>query len=361
MENKLNDKKLILLSCIGLVFLFGLCLILLAFANAFDQSQMRPPVSSPTGPDNVVDISPDEEKEFAFAAITNEDIIEIRNLLGEKQIINLEKRGWRDIKWSPNNETIAVRGLSDRENNVYDIYLFDIKLRNWSKLTNYDLVGEGITSFEWVEDEIIYFKQGGAGDSWIHSLDIRAQSNSIIKLYRVDGEIYGFYDKNGEVLLRNQEKLFVYSIDNTLRLLDSISFREGDSELTMDIVEVKFGRDSEVIYQSSDNKIVISDGLDDSVGEIINSIGDILCIRDTSLSILEENGIRIVDINNPLIFSFFESELPINARGAVCYNNSGVLIQLGELEWIFVEDGDFEVAEFALNSVEIDPKNFIKI
>lgn len=361
MENKLNDKKLVFLSCIGLVFLFGLCLILLAFANAFDQSQIRPPVSSPTGPDNIVDIGPEDEKEFTFAVITNEDIIELRNLLGEKQIINLEKRNWKDIRWSPNNDTIAVRGLSDRENGVYDIYLFDIQLRNWSKLSNYDLVGEGISSFEWVDDEIIYFKQGSEGDSWIHSLDVRAQSNSIIKLYRVDGEIYSFYKKNGEIILRNNGGLFVYSIDNTLRALDRIFYREGETDLSIDIIDVKFGRDDEVIFQSSDNKIVISDGLDESFGEIINSTGDILCIRDTALSVLEQSGVRIIDINNVSIFSFFESELPINARGAVCYNNSGVLIQLGELEWIFVEDGDFEVAQFALNSDEIDPKNFIKI
>src|SRR5688572_4670612 len=116
MHHKQHEKKMILLAFITLVIVGSLCAL---FAAVSMITTPRPgtnppptsfPVSSGQLPGNIITVGTDKNKIYKFATITTEDTIELRNGMGEKFIIGLDHRKWKDVKWAPNSILVSVLG-----------------------------------------------------------------------------------------------------------------------------------------------------------------------------------------------------------------------------------------------------------
>lgn len=137
---------------------------------------------------------------YEYAAITPDDTIALINKLGEKVIINLERKSWKNISWSPGGELVAV--LGETGSSVYDIYIFEIKSRTWVQATNFVAFGVGVDSYTWKGSEQIDFTQGLGKDKWLHSYN--HNSRSILKIVPTPAKIIEYSKLRKYLVLKDE-------------------------------------------------------------------------------------------------------------------------------------------------------------
>lgn len=363
----MKDRKLIFVSCLGLFLIVALCFILFFLFGSFNRSN-NIPVSYPTGPDNIVELNPEDEADFDFAVITDEGTIELRNQLNETSIINLEKKSWHNISWSPDNKHIAV--LGETEEDVFNIFVYTVEGKKWSQLSFYTESSGGVGSFGWVTPSNIYFIQGLENDTWLHTLNIDAQANSIVKINKQSGSIVRVSDDGNNLVIKDGASFKIVSvIGATVNVLSSITFENSSNQSVSEpITDVYFPDNSaQVIYWTSNSNNIIAD-IDASSGTLLSNLSNAtICTRKDSLTGYKVNGNSLEvsegNINNELTATYkleLSKAFEVNRVKSICYNSDNFLINLsisGNQRWYFQDGGKMEVTTVGTKAIEITAKN----
>src|SRR5258706_5344329 len=143
------------------------------------------PASSPTDGTNVIIINSGDAKEFINATITTDDTIILKNNKADKLIIQLERKHWKNLQWSPSSNLLAVMG--ETTSGVFDIYIYNLNDKSWSKATDYSNFSNGVDSYYWIDNKMILYTQGTAPERWLHKFNYL--SKEIVKLEHIDGTI----------------------------------------------------------------------------------------------------------------------------------------------------------------------------
>lgn len=363
----MKDKKLIFVSCLGLVLIASLCLLLFLLTGAFNRT-VDTPVSYPQGPDNVVELNPEDESDFDFAVITTGETIELRNQLNEVTIINLEKKTWKDIQWSPNNENIAV--LGETAEGIFDIFVYNLESKQWTMLTNYAEAESGVTSFGWVTPNNIYFKQVVEGSSWLHKLNIEAQSNSIVKIVQIEGEIIRVSDDGNVIALQNVNSFSLLNIlgeeINTLSEINFINIAEVSTSETITTVHFPDSSNQIIYFTSNFNSVVAN--VEEASGVLLSEFeANPICVRGNTLTGYDIDGTNLValqgDITNKITGEYelnLGRTFDVNADRSICYNSDNFLINVliaGNQRWYMLDDGDLSQSQMVSAIVEITAKH----
>ncbi len=184
----MKGTKTIFIGITGVVIALVILLVMLflsQISNTPDTNNTT--VSSPiSNPDvNIIDLNNPKGGAFEFAVIRPDDTIELRNKLNEKFIIGLEKRTWKSLEWSPDGKLIAVLGKST--DSIYDIYIYNLAQKGWSKATDFKNFNTGVDQFMWVENNTILFTQGENPTRWLHRFNYI--SKEILKVANITGDI----------------------------------------------------------------------------------------------------------------------------------------------------------------------------
>lgn len=160
-----------------------------------------------------VDLSNRNLAGYEYATISDDDTIVLINTLGDKVIINLERRAWQNISWSPDGLLVSVLGKT--RDNIYDIYIFQIQSRTWIRATNFSALGIGVDSYTWKGSREITFTQGQGSERWLHSYN--HESRSILKIAQTSARVIEYSRQRTYLVLKDDgsDKLS-YHIHNNL-------------------------------------------------------------------------------------------------------------------------------------------------
>ena len=363
----MKEKKLIFISCTGLIILFCLFLTFLALAGAFNRSVERP-ISYPSNPENIINVELEEKKEFNFAVVTENDTIELRNRLGDKQIITLENKNWKDLKWSTDNQNLTVLGESSE--GIYDIFIYNINSKSWSNLTNYKASESGVTSYLWSDSENIYFKQGIGSESWVHNLNINSLSNGVIKVKQKEGELYKISPDKKTLLLKFDSQFNFITLEgedlSTIIYIKVVTL-QGE-ELNEILKNIYFVDNSDsLIFETLSGKL--AEGSRDEISaKEINSGGiEILCQTDEnslvgykfedSKLIVNTLSLESFKINGKEVFEDVSAKVLTDK--SICYNSDETLIYLESenSKWVVNNKTSLSEVSYLDNVVEVSAKN----
>lgn len=364
----MKDKKLIIISLVGLILLVALCMLLFVLAGAFNRS-INKPVSYPDNPGNIIDIGSETKEMFSFAVITNTDTIELRNRVNERTIINLENRKWKDLKWSPNNKNISVLGESKA--GIYDLYLYSLENKTWQRITNYLNLENGITSYGWVDGTNIYLKQGPEQDSWVHRLNIESLANGVIKVFKRDGEIYKIGQGRSTIVLKNTSGFAFFNlVGDEINSMNQIAIISGKSASgTETILDLFFTKNSEQVIYVTPSGNILADVTSKEGLRLETSAFNIICTKDTSeiygysqegsiLSYIESNSEDDSIVNK--ITLDLNRTYTVNPSASICYNSKNLLIAINLTDisrWYTVDGDQLVQAIFTTDLKEISALN----
>lgn len=176
-----KSKGLIILSFVSVVIITALVLLLVFIQNIGKNSVI--PISYIKNDPNVIRIVSKELEKFTYATVSPEDTIVLKDLSGEERIINLERKNWNNIKWSPDGTLISVKGTS--EEGKENLFIFNMATEKWSQVTNFS--DYKIENYTWVSNDELVFIQGVEPDKWLHTYSYTANGQAI-KVNRVSGE-----------------------------------------------------------------------------------------------------------------------------------------------------------------------------
>lgn len=200
----MKKRHVLLGAIVALLGLIIAAIIFLLGSKPIAQVPVPPPVSTAVSspvPNPVIDIETQRLKAYQYAVITASDTIELRNSQGQKLVINLDKKKWKDIKWSSDKSFVSVLGESSA--GIYDLYIYSLASKNWRQSTSYTSSGVGIDSYIWRGDDSVFFTQGKKPDYWFHRYNF--SSNEIQKLERVDGAIYAISPDETVIAIKIQD------------------------------------------------------------------------------------------------------------------------------------------------------------
>ncbi len=153
---------------------------------------------------NRIEIDGVASGQFMYATISPEDTVVAYDQLGKSLIINLEKNSWQDISWSNDGELIAILSQK-KEADVRDINIYDFYEKEWKKATDYFTGILGVESYRWFEKRNIVFAQGDGLERWLHRLRYDS-GNEIIKLTRIEGDVYAVSKDHRKIIVMPRSK-----------------------------------------------------------------------------------------------------------------------------------------------------------
>lgn len=170
--------KLIAIIAVIIVLIVGLVVISLLLAssqgnnpngnaNNFTSSQN---ISTPP---NLVGLQdPEISQKYPIAGIKSDDTVVVINPTDKDEIVlTLENKKWRFPKWSPNGKLLAVLGQTNSDQNVYDVFVYDLEKAEWIQVSNFASLGVGVDSLAWFGDTRLVYTQGTLGNHWLHRYD----------------------------------------------------------------------------------------------------------------------------------------------------------------------------------------------
>lgn len=199
------------------------------------------PVSSPVSfglPEN------NSDRALQFAIITSQSTIQIIFDDNEEQIINLSQYQWEDITISPNGRNIAVLGDPQQEG-LFDLYIYNLDTETWTQSTSHrnEFEETGISSYIWLDDEIILYTQGQQPNHWLHTYEVASQER--LKVQIVDGKLLS--------ISPDKERLLFESIDEDVNpfffttIQGEFMFRVN----APDIQEIFFTTNENILFTNS--------------------------------------------------------------------------------------------------------------
>lgn len=212
LEKKLNpntkDKNGIFILVVIFIIISGTIFAGLLFYLVNSPSDSSSPLpDAPSDPD-VIEIDPDEEVEYKFAAITSADTIKLYSEKGESIDINLGQRSWTNLKWSEDGTYLTVLGNRLTED-LLDLNLYDTTDKRWRWITEFSGEEIGISTYEWQNNETLFFMQGLGNGKWFHRYSYPTRSE-ILKVVQVDGDILDFDTQNSRVAIKHRNSGVVY-------------------------------------------------------------------------------------------------------------------------------------------------------
>jgi len=188
-----------------------------------------------TNPTNVVTSNEDLRKKYDYALITSNDNIKLKNTINEELLINLDPKNWKNIQWS--KEGSYVSALGETAAGVSNLFIYNLSTQKWTQATEFD---EGVTSYNWIDNDTILFTSGG----WLHRYKYSSE-NEIVKLYQIDGAIVSVSPNFTTILIKDSKNVFsILSVEGKLLFsLDKITVK--DTNTNIPIVEAYFNKDAE--------------------------------------------------------------------------------------------------------------------
>lgn len=273
--------KFIFTSILGLLFTISLG-ILVNLSNGDHQTNkisiksneqivLSQPQNSSNRLEDIYQMSYLDLSNYNYAFITNDDTIMLANHKGEKISINLERRMWKKLQWSTDGQLLSALGKS--RDNIYDLYIFNIKTKSWKKSTDYSRVSSGVEDYIWVAPRRLFFIQGTGNDSWLHSYDY--VSEEILKTEQIEGYIHiHTHSPNFKFLVIKTNNASEYLILNNLgkKEYSSKYILNNDDRSQEFLINTIIGitDDGKIIYKHDDELFGKSE-----IGSSLSSIIDI--------------------------------------------------------------------------------------
>jgi hypothetical protein len=207
---------------------------------------------------------------------TDDEVLKLLNN-GDLITINLNRRRWKNINFSPNGTKIALLGQSD---GIYDIFVYDIDSLEWGQLTFYSFNSlPSVRSFLWFDDVNILFTQGEKGDVWLHRLNL--DSNEILKISKVNGDLVDLnLEKNRLIFQDDNSGFFIATIDGALmykisdKHVKNMFFTQDDN-----VIFVNYENENEDEYGGNIGYMLLGSQEVDFIESMAES--EILCKNDT--------------------------------------------------------------------------------
>lgn len=240
---KTNSKKYIVLSLISIAVCFPLLVLIFII---YSQTNKNTPIentlvpqSFPTSYTSTSEIDVNTSSNVIFynySIITDDDFILLKN--DSKELyVNLEKKNWKNIKFSKEGNLVAVLGESRKD--LYDIHIYNIENKSWIQATDYKNINTGVEDFVWTDNSTIYFIQGEDSDKWIHSYNY--VSGEIIKEKKVFDSFSSTNQNPENIVIDNIDKFTIY--DKNLEFITDISKsqKNGELEKLFEVLYADFG------------------------------------------------------------------------------------------------------------------------
>jgi len=336
----MSHKKLIIIAFIIFIITTTLCILISLAQTGTSDNISNNPSSYPlsyTKPDNIIKISSNNYTGSKYAVITRDDTIELKNEVGDKFIIGLDHRQWKNIKWSPDNNLIGILGKDDF--NKYDLYIYNIANQIWFKATNFEKFDTGIESFEWNNNQTVLFIQGVNPDRWLNRFNYASQSE-ILKLSRIfQGNIISISKDRKYLLVQNNLQFTL--IDNSGGIITSFDNIIDDKGDKLNISNVILSQDNDkLLLQTLSGEIyklelgsnrAINITLKDKFNSICDINEDVFLgynynKEQKNLSILNLN-IKEQQLTNSaeILLKNFDN---INLDKTQCYDNNNLLLYI---------------------------------
>lgn len=208
----MKSKSLILILFLCIVFGFaGILLLALlpAVSKDPDTSEDLNPISYPSGGKiDIFDGSNLNNSYGEYAAINSNDTISIYNGEEDPLVINIEKKNWKKIEWSPDGNLISV--LGETSPTIFNLFIYDLKDKNWYQATFFE--ESSVLSYSWTDSDTLYFTQGENPDKWLYKYSYSAKTQNL-KFAKVNGDIHEFSKDSKIAILQNSENTeFDYQI-----------------------------------------------------------------------------------------------------------------------------------------------------
>lgn len=247
----MKPKNLIFLTLVfGIVILGVIATIFLLASQPVNiiTNPISKPVSIPG--ETIISIDQGNVNNFDIAAVNKDDTIDLKNTKGERIPIQLDKRSWKDLRWSPDGKLLSVLGKTGE--NVFDLFIFNLSSKSWRQATKFNQTIIGVSSYLWRDSNVILFTQGNPGEHWIHQYVYN--SGEITKLNRTEGELFTIaLDAKSMVVKLNTNKdatsFAFFKTDGTL--IYNLS-KVSDTTTNLPIVI------SNITYTTSSDNIVLT-------------------------------------------------------------------------------------------------------
>ncbi|MEP7103788.1 MAG: hypothetical protein ABI721_03705 [Candidatus Dojkabacteria bacterium] len=352
----MKAKNLIFLSLVFIIVAAGVITTIFLLASTPVIHTTNPPVSKPVSSStdgNIISINDGNIDNFDIALITSEDTIQLKNSQNEIIPINLDKTNWKDIKWSPDGKLLSVLGKSGE--NIFDLYIFNLKDRLWKKATTFNQTNTGIDSYIWKDSNIILFTQGTAPEHWIHQYIY--VSGEITKLNKTEGTLFAIAADAKSMVVKlnsnNDESSFAFfNTDGTLAYNLNKVLNSTDNKALV-ISNIVYTKDSNnIILSSMDGKVYRHTFGNSNAIEITNAKNFYPLCGVTEKVVLgvqkNEEDKLFVDTfnidNTPLVNIASKSigDLTIDFSKTKCYKTNNVALSLSNGDWLNTENNQFE-------------------
>jgi len=253
-----KSKGYVLLIFVLIIICTSLTLLVTALLNLTSTKQ-NIPISYPQSESNIIRIIPKDMERFIYATISTDDTIILKDVVGDKRVINLDKKEWHDIQWNPDYTIISVIGQSANGKN--NLFIFNLTSQKWEQVSFYS--DYDIEQYIWNSNDEILFTQGVKPERWLHSYKYSSK-NQIIKINRVEGNL----------IKANLEKNILVFNENS-----KFSFRDVNGELIANVSDLPVLKDikiadiinlqdpSKFVIKDDANKLYIYDLIDEKLSE----------------------------------------------------------------------------------------------
>lgn len=310
-------------------------LVAIMLRNAPQTPGIQPPPSA-SYPNGVVDPNDPQLQKYTYALVNSTDNIKLKTELGEELLINLERKNWRDIKWSKEGSNVAV--LGETKPDIFNLFLYDLNEKRWIQITNFETTG--VTSYDWVDDDTILFTEGG----WLHRYKYSTISE-VLKINQIDATLISISPNRSTIIMQDEGGTFyVLSIEGKLLFtLNRIGFDGGEGFII--IQRVYYSKDSEtLLFLTQDNRI-FSWNLGDA------SATEVSLTAEENSTLSSANIMCSVEVDKFTMFSL--SDLMLDFYSLDLIENELTNIASDELE--------FPISEFNFNCSQEDTKILFNI
>lgn len=297
----MKGKKIVFIGIIVLIILIVVCFVILLLSQITQTTNTTTnPTSNPVSTQvNVIDLNNSPGGAFDYAVIRPDDTIELRNKLNAKFIIGLEKREWKSIQWSPNGDLVAVLGKSTA--NIYDIYIYNLLQKEWSKATDYKNFETGVEDYSWVENNTILFTQGSVPNKWLHKFNYL--SKETLKVSNITGEILSTSPDLKYVVIKSEESAPLIYDDSGLQAYALNNIKDAESGNLLAFNSVEFFEGSEKILAQDFFGSYYKFNLGDNVAVKTSLASD----YTTVCSLTENSFNAFLNTSNSLVYGNYSS------------------------------------------------------
>ncbi len=269
-------NKVTTIAILILVFLM-IGLLIITLSNRAAVNDQPNPISFST--EDSVDISFTPNTENPKYVYIEDDHIYINYVDESYMPVKLEKKSWSSVTLSPDRNIVAV--LGKEIGTVNDLYLYNIVQKEFNKVTFFENELSGITSFYWVNDNLITFHQ----DQWLHTLNV--DSKEIVKVQSGIANLKGI--TGGKALVNNAEN------NGATFDFEAGEFQDNVFASTINSVSET---DEDIFISLSDGIFILNEGDAEKVSEISNGLvcGDNVLANFMVSTIREEQRVNINEV-----------------------------------------------------------------